>query len=153
MSHKLFSTHWSMPVKLILAFCLGYAAIEWLPAFIRSEPIYDSSQACELSQASCLQNNASIMLSDNIVHPLQPTTMTIRWPELPKETNSLLLTLEGHEMMMGQYQLQLTRQPDDSFSGELMLPFCTQDAMTWQGKITSDSGSLTPLYVSLRMTQ
>lgn len=153
MSDKLLSSYWTMPIKLILMFSLGFAALEWLPAFFRSETIYDSSQACELSQTSCNQNNASIMLSDNIVHPLQPTTMTIRWPELPEETNTLLLTLEGHEMMMGQYQLQLTRQPDDSFSGDLMLPFCTQDAMTWQGKITSESGSHTPLYVSLRMTQ
>ncbi|WP_250684550.1 hypothetical protein [Photobacterium galatheae] len=142
-----------MPFKLILAFGLGFAAIEWLPGWISQPSDFDSKLACQLSQQHCQQQNAIIQMSDDIVHPLKPTTITVQWPKLPAETQVLKLTLEGREMMMGQYQLQLTRQPDDSFSGELLLPFCTENAMTWQGSITPDSGSYSPLYVSLRMTQ
>ncbi|GAB6262890.1 hypothetical protein L4174_019620 [Photobacterium sp. CCB-ST2H9] len=153
MSHTLQFKTWSVPFKLILAFGLGFAAIEWLPGLVTQSSEFDSALACQLSQQHCQQQDAVIQMSDDIVRPLQPTTITVQWPQLPAETKALRLTLEGREMMMGQYQLQLTRQPDNSFSGELLLPFCTENAMTWQGSITPDSGSFSPLYVSLRMTQ
>ncbi|MDO6706688.1 hypothetical protein [Photobacterium sp. 1_MG-2023] len=153
MSQTLRFKPWALPLKLVLAFGLGFAAIEWLPDLVKKPSEFQPDLACTLSQQACLQQDAIVRLSHDVVHPLQPTQMTVQWPALPEEADMLLLSLEGHEMMMGQYQLKLIRQPDRSFSGELMLPFCTEDSMTWQGSITPVSGSHSPLYVSLRMTQ
>ncbi len=86
---------------------------------------------------------------------MKATEVNVSWPELPAETNNLMLTLEGHEMMMGVYQLKLSRTSDGQFSGDLLLPFCTSNEMTWLGNIRPLSGpeQITPINISLRMTK
>ena len=55
-------------------------------------------------------------------------------------------------MMMGLYQLELTRTTDGQFTGELMLPVCVSNEMTWQGSIKPlSTGQFTPINVSMRM--
>lgn len=108
---------------------------------------------CQLGVQPCKQHNASVALSNDVIRPMQSTEISVSWPELPVETDSLMLSLEGQEMMMGVYQLKLARTADGLFSGNLILPFCTSNEMTWQGNIKplSNSGQITPLNISLRM--
>ncbi|KXI24303.1 hypothetical protein AS132_02275 [Photobacterium sanguinicancri] len=82
-------------------------------------------------------------------------TLSVEWNKLPTEVDSLMLSLEGHEMMMGTYKLLLKRSADNTFSGDLLLPVCTSDAMTWLGTITpiNDTSHASPLPISVRMTQ
>lgn len=110
---------------------------------------------CQLSTQVCEQNNASVTLATDVINPMQNTEINVQWPDLPAETDHLVLTLEGHEMMMGVYQLQLSRTASGGFSGDLTLPFCTSDEMTWQGNIkpSSDQEKITPINVSIRMVK
>lgn len=101
-----------------------------------------------------MQDGNRIQLEANYLQPMQPTRMTVEWPALPIEISDLELTLEGSEMMMGVYRLKLTRDISTmDFSGNVMLPFCVSDSMTWQGAITPiDQDTIhQPLHVSLRM--
>ncbi|MCW8329929.1 hypothetical protein MD588_14060 [Photobacterium sp. SDRW27] len=108
---------------------------------------------CQLSTKACEQNHAIVTLSNDVIHPMQSAEVSVSWPDIPQNTDSLILSLEGHEMMMGVYKLKLTRTLNGHFSGNLMLPFCTSEEMTWQGSIKPDSNSvkIEPINVSLRM--
>ncbi|PSW00139.1 hypothetical protein [Photobacterium lipolyticum] len=114
-----------------------------------------TDDVCQLSTKACTQQGASIQLSDDIVHPLKATEITVFWPELPQEITTLVLSLEGLEMMMGVYRLKLTKNTSGEFRGELMLPFCTSKEMTWQGTIEPflSPEQIKPINVSLRMTK
>lgn len=101
-----------------------------------------------------VQGGNRIKLGADYLQPMMSTRITVEWPALPIETSELELTLEGSEMMMGVYRLKLTRNISTmDFSGDVMLPFCVSDSMTWQGAITPiDRDTIhQPLHVSLRM--
>ncbi|PSU35968.1 hypothetical protein [Photobacterium lutimaris] len=84
---------------------------------------------------------------------MEATKIHVEWPSLPREADTIELTLEGKDMLMGVYRLNLKRQAgSDHFSEELLLPFCVSDEMIWQGKITATPfSSQQPIYVSIRM--
>jgi hypothetical protein len=154
----------SLTLKTLVAFGIGFGSLQLLDAyransFQSAQPSHTPlEETCQLSQQACEQQAAIIQLSTNIVRPLEATTITVDWPDLPQDTAQLIVSLEGNEMMMGVYKLLLTKQASGQYSGELMLPFCTTNAMTWQGSIeplssTRSNNSIKPLNISLRMTQ
>ena len=108
---------------------------------------------CLLSNENCAIDGTNIKLDRNIIRPMEAAKIQIEWPSLPSEADTLVLTLEGQEMMMGIYRQKLVRQiGTDLYSGELVLPFCVSDEMTWQGKITPPANSSEqPVNVSIRM--
>lgn len=108
---------------------------------------------CLLSNESCAIGGANIKLDRNIIRPMEAAKIEIEWPSLPSQAETLELTLEGQEMMMGVYRQKLIRQTGTNlYSGELVLPFCVSDEMTWQGKIAPPANnSQQPVYVSIRM--
>ena len=108
---------------------------------------------CQLSHQDCVSGEAKIKLDRDIIKPMEATKIQIEWPTLPPDADTLELTLEGQEMMMGVYRQKLVRQAGtDLFSGELVLPFCVSDEMTWQGRITPPAhSSKQPVNVSIRM--
>ncbi|PSU13194.1 hypothetical protein C9J03_06920 [Photobacterium gaetbulicola] len=112
-----------------------------------------SAQYCSLGKEGCEIAGRHIKLDRNIIKPMEPAKVQVSWPSLPSSTKALELTLEGSEMMMGTYRLSLHRQSDtDEFSGELMLPFCVSEEMTWVGQITpATSNSQQAVYISVRM--
>lgn len=145
---------WQPIANILLVVTVGWGGFQLMG--LSTEQI-DKPQVptndCQLSTQPCKQHNASVALSNDVIRPMQSTEISVSWPELPTEADNLILSLEGHEMMMGVYQLKLARTADGLFSGNLMLPFCTSNEMTWQGNIKplSDSGQITPLNISLRM--
>lgn len=154
----------SLTLKTLVAFGIGFGSLQLLDTYNANSDQsalsshMPSEETCQLSQQACEQQAAIIQLSADIVHPLKSTIITVDWPSLPQETTQLMVSLEGNEMMMGVYKLLLTKQASGQYSGELMLPFCTTNAMTWQGSIEALSSnhlnsSIQPLTISLRMTQ
>ncbi|MGR5062899.1 hypothetical protein [Photobacterium sp. DNB22_13_2] len=111
------------------------------------------SHHCPLSNEACEIAGKRIALDRATIRPMEAAKIQVEWPSLPSETDTIELTLEGEEMMMGVYRQTLQRQTgSDRFSGELLLPFCVSDEMTWQGKITATANSSQqPIYVSIRM--
>ncbi|MCQ1059158.1 hypothetical protein LRP52_19565 [Photobacterium sp. ZSDE20] len=116
---------------------------------------HDSSPShyCPLSNEACEIEGKRISLDRATIKPMEAARIQVEWPSLPSEIDTVELTLEGMEMMMGVYRQTLQRQTDsDRFSGELLLPFCVSDEMTWQGKITATAiSSQQPIYISIRM--
>lgn len=145
---------WSAIINALLAVVLGWGGFQLMGLNGKQN---DNPQVltdyCRLSTQACKQHEALVVLNNDVIHPMQSTEINVSWPEISQKNNELILSLEGHEMMMGVYQLKLSRTADGHFSGNIMLPFCTSDKMTWQGSIKplSDSGQIPPINVSLRM--
>lgn len=147
---------WQPIANLLLIIAVGWGGFQVLEiGKEKKEKQQLLTGYCQLSTQVCEQNNASVTLSTDVIHPMKATEVNVSWPELPAETNNLMLTLEGHEMMMGVYQLKLSRTSDGQFSGNLLLPFCTSNEMTWLGNIKplSEPEQITPINISLRMTK
>ncbi|GEA60871.1 hypothetical protein [Vibrio comitans] len=101
---------------------------------------------CHLSTAACSINNARIVLEQDVVSPMQPTSIEVNWPENSDE--QLWIELEGKEMSMGVAKFVLSNQGNGTFSGSLLLPVCHSDSMTWIGSIQSSTETLP---ISVRM--
>jgi len=147
---------WQPIANLLLIIAVGWGGFQVLEiGKNKSDKRQLLTNYCQLSTQACEQNNVSVTLSTDVIHPMKATQVNVSWPELPEKTNSLMLTLEGHEMMMGIYQLKLSRASNGQFSGDLLLPFCTSNEMTWLGDIKplSEPEQITPISISLRMTK
>ena len=113
-----------------------------------------SDTYCQLGRTPCINDQINIRLSHDIVKPMIATEVDVVWPSLPVSVENLEFILEGHEMMMGQYRLKLSRTAQDNrYNGQIILPFCTSDAMTWKGTITPSNHEheFEPVFISLRM--
>ena len=145
---------WSAINNILLAIVFGLGGYH-LMGFISTQNDHPQvvTDYCQLSTEACRQHGASVVLDSDVIHPMLATQIRVSWPDIPQDTDKLILSLEGREMMMGLYKLELPRAADGQFSGELMLPFCVSNEMTWQGSIKpfSDSGQFTPINVSIRM--
>lgn len=137
------------PINLALvclALVAGFIAPDIIQTLQQAGSKVDLSQYCMLSTQPCQQNGAVIQLQHDVVHPLQPSTLTVQWPTQDKAT--LSAQFEGLEMQMGIACYTLTRQNDGSYQATLLLPVCTAEKMTWLGKI---SDGYTTVYPAIRM--
>lgn len=114
-------------------FVLGYGLAEIPNHLNNREAKVDTESLCLLSTSECQFGEVSATLSQDVVKAMQPTQMNVLWPN--SESNTLLISLKGVEMEMGEPRFELTRGEGDHFTGELLLPVCTSDAMTWVGTI------------------
>lgn len=112
-------------------------AIQWFQAKT-SKPSLD--QYCLVTTAGCQTDGTKIQADRDTSQPLVPTQITVTWPAAQSE--SLLLTLKGHEMEMGTLVFKLKRSASGDYLGEIVLPVCTSDAMTWYGEVSDGSQSL-----------
>ena len=103
---------------------------------------------CSVSKVVCVHDEISIIADKDITQPLKPTKIDVYWPN--SKQNYLMLTLEGYEMMMGEVRFRLDKTSHHSFSGEIILPVCTESSMTWFGQLT-DGEQL--INTSIRMEQ
>ncbi len=87
-------------------------------------------------------------LEHNVLRPLVPTTLTVYWPD--PNTQELSLELEGLEMNMGTIRYQLPRSEEGQFTIPILLPVCTQEEMTWIGRLSDDKNTV---YPAIRMKQ
>ncbi|UUM31893.1 hypothetical protein [Vibrio japonicus] len=139
----------SSPVKLLaiaLALTVGFFAGDLYETFQNRSKSTSLSDYCLLSTKACLQDDIKVTVDRDISQPLIPTQVTVEWPQ--SEANELFLKLEGHEMEMGVVIFKLQKNAQGSFSGEVILPVCTTDSMTWVGEL-SDGQQL--MKTSLRM--
>ncbi|UPQ90234.1 hypothetical protein [Vibrio sinaloensis] len=111
--------------------------IQWFQ-IATSKPSLD--QYCLVTTNGCQTDGAKIRVDRDTSQPLVPTQMTVTWPAAQSE--SLLLTLQGHEMEMGTLVFKLEQNAYGDYLGEIVLPVCTSDAMTWYGEVSDGSQSL-----------
>lgn len=120
-------------------------AIRWYHSM--SEQV-SLDEYCLVSTKPCQQQEISVLADKDVSHPLIPTTVNVNWPD--KNADSLMMTLEGYEMEMGTALFKLYKTESGNFSGQVILPVCTTEAMTWYGTISDGTLSIN---TSLRMEQ
>jgi hypothetical protein len=97
-------------------------------------------QYCLLTTQSCQQGDVIIQVDKDTSQPLVPTQIEVSWPQ--SDSDHLLMTLQGYEMDMGTVVFKLDKNPQGNFSGQVILPVCTTDAMTWYGSVSDNSESI-----------
>ena len=102
----------------------------------------DISDYCMLSTDSCEQESVSMSLDKNTAQPLIPSKIRVTWPNAKQDT--LLLSLKGLEMEMGTALYQLKSIGGDEYEGEIILPVCTLEKMTWVGELTDGTTTIHP---------
>ncbi|NOH97176.1 hypothetical protein [Vibrio sp. 99-70-13A1] len=102
----------------------------------------DLADYCMLSADTCKQESISMSLDKNTAQPLIPSTIRVTWPNAKQDT--LLLSLKGLEMEMGTALYQLQSVGGDEYEGEIILPVCTLEKMTWVGELTDGTTTIHP---------
>lgn len=97
---------------------------------------------CVLSKTACVQQDVSMRLSVDSAQPLVPAQITVDWPDTNAE--QLVLSLTGQEMEMGQPKFLIKKVSSGKYMGEVVLPVCTQESMTWVGKLSDGQNTLYP---------
>lgn len=97
-------------------------------------------QYCLLTTQSCQQGDVIIQVDKDTSQPLVPTQIEVSWPQ--SDSDHLLVTLQGYEMEMGTVVFKLDKSQQGVFSGQIILPVCTTDAMTWYGTVSDNSESI-----------
>ncbi|MGF1753797.1 hypothetical protein L4C33_09390 [Vibrio makurazakiensis] len=103
---------------------------------------------CMLSTVSCEQNSVKITLDRDVTQPLVPAKIRVEWPNAKQD--NLALDLRGLEMEMGVAKYRLNSVGDGIYEGEILLPVCTLDTMTWLGELTDGVTTVKP---ALRMAR
>lgn len=98
------------------------------------------NEYCLITTQSCTQNHITVQADKDTSQPLVPTVIEVDWPENSSE--QLFVSLQGYEMDMGQVVFKLDKNSSGRFSGQILLPVCTTEAMTWYGTISDGSESI-----------
>lgn len=129
------------------AFCLGCALYAFWDFLHQLESPSHREQYCELSTQVCIQNQVAMSLSSDTVQPLIKTTIQVYW--INTTARSLKLTLQGVEENLGTVTVSLkpkSSMPTERvFTGELMLPVCSGQGITWKGMLTDGTKRVYPL--------
>ena len=139
----------SSPVKLLLialALTAGFFADDLYERFQDQLNRTSLSDYCLLSTTACIQDDIKVTIDRDVSQPLIPTQISVEWPKT--EANELFLKMEGHEMEMGTVIFKLQKNKQGLFIGEVVLPVCTTDAMTWVGELSDGQQTMK---TSLRM--
>lgn len=135
-----------MKLLKILALCcavlLGFFVQDMLKSSSTSDSAMNVKDYCFLSTTACKQQHVTMTLEHDTAKPLVESQLTVDWPNASKET--LLLEVEGLEMDMGISKFLLNKQPNGTYSAAIMLPVCTQDSMTWLGRLTDGTTTVHP---------
>ncbi|WP_299692983.1 hypothetical protein [uncultured Vibrio sp.] len=97
---------------------------------------------CMLSTTSCEQKTVMMTLERETVQPLIPTKIKVVWQGSKSDT--LMLSLSGLEMDMGSARFQLKNIGNNTYEGDVILPVCTMDKMTWLGELTDGVETVNP---------
>ncbi|OBT09493.1 hypothetical protein A9264_14755 [Vibrio sp. UCD-FRSSP16_10] len=136
-------------LAIVCALGLGFFSKDIYQAFQShhfEQPAIDATQYCQLSSDICTLDDVNIVLAQDTVTPMIPNKITVNWPA--NDEPQLWVELEGKEMSMGVAKFVLQNQGNGQFVGELLLPVCYSDSMTWIGSIQSTQHTLP---ISVRM--
>ncbi len=89
----------------------------------------DVNGLCFLSTDTCASGDIKVTMADDVARAMLPTQVSLEWPNTDAE--QILVSLKGVEMDMGEPRFALQRTSGNTFTGELLLPVCTHDTMTW----------------------
>ncbi len=132
---------------LAIALLAGFFTQDIMAWFTSSTPI-TLEEHCQLSTTACEQNNAVITISQDTAQPLLPFSLQANWPQ--SDASQLNLTLQGHEMEMGTARFAIAKLADGQYQGEVLLPACTMENMTWVGTLSDGKQSIN---VAIRMAR
>ena len=133
---------------VVVTLSAGFFAGDIYQWFKNRSQVKPLSEYCLLTTQACENNDVRIKVDRDISHPLVPSEIVVDWPTAQQD--SLLLTLQGYEMEMGTAVFKLNKNSTGQFTGQVILPVCTTDAMTWIGEITDGQHSVS---TSIRMEQ
>ncbi|MDF2153030.1 hypothetical protein [Vibrio sp. CAU 1672] len=97
---------------------------------------------CMLSTATCSQHGIAMTLSVDTAQPLVPARLEVQWSSPGAE--HLVLSLQGLEMDMGEPRFILNHIDNHTYAGDVVLPVCTQNTMTWIGELSDGQLSVYP---------
>ncbi|MFV0449993.1 MAG: hypothetical protein ACK5MF_16300 [Vibrio sp.] len=130
----------------LAALLAGFFASDLINFFSGNEKNIDLAQYCVLSSIPCTQQNVSMSLAQDTLHPLVANRLTVSWPN--SESNQLVLSLQGVEMDMGTVKYVLKKIDSGKYEADIILPVCTSDSMTWVGQLSNGNTTVLP---ALRM--
>ncbi|WP_143696340.1 hypothetical protein [Vibrio mediterranei] len=133
----------------VLFVALALGAGFFIPNLLKHEPSADVALTdyCMLSQQVCEQQGVKMKVDSPRVTPLTPITVEVFWPE--SDAPNLNISLQGKEMNMGVVKFQLEMIKPDVYQGEIILPVCAEDSMTWYGTISNGDSDIK---AAVRMT-
>ncbi|MFC1233520.1 hypothetical protein [Vibrio sp. F74] len=136
-------------VQILLIFgaiALGYAVPDLVKSISQEAEPINLDKYCMVSTTACQQDGVTITLEHDLAKPLVESMIEVNWEGTTSDT--LLLSLQGFEMDMGIAKYSLTKQSSGRYIGNIMLPVCTQDKMTWIGTLTDGNKEV---YAAIRM--
>ncbi|PTQ06098.1 hypothetical protein [Vibrio sp. ZF 223] len=132
----------ALGIALVAGF-YGPQAVEQFKSVVDSHsPDVNLDDYCMLSTTSCEQDTVAMTLEHETAQPLVPTKIKVVWEGAASET--LMLSLTGLEMEMGSARFQLKNIGNNTYEGNVILPVCTMDKMTWLGELTDGVETVNP---------
>ncbi len=125
-----------------VALVAGFYAPTLIKNLSISSDLKPLDEYCFLSTTACVQQEVSMLLNVDNLQPLVPAQITVEWPESKAE--QLVLSLAGQEMEMGEPKFVLKKAASGKYIGELILPVCTHESMTWVGELSDGQSTIYP---------
>ncbi|WP_319534872.1 hypothetical protein [uncultured Vibrio sp.] len=125
-----------------VALVAGFYAPTLIKNLSTSSELKPLDEYCFLSTTACVQQDVSMTLNVDNTQPLIPAQITVEW--FDSEAEQLVLSLSGLEMEMGEPKFLLNKVSPGKYIGELILPVCTQESMTWVGELTDGQNTIYP---------
>lgn len=132
----------AMVSAALLAGFFGPQLLEQVNQALDTQTEQDISKYCMLSTQECAQDSVTMVFEHDSAQPLVPATLTVTWDGT--SSDQLQLSLSGLEMEMGTARFQLKRTEGNTFQGDVILPVCTMDKMTWLGELTDGNNTVHP---------
>ncbi|CDT56217.1 hypothetical protein [Vibrio coralliirubri] len=129
-------------IALVAGFYGPQAIQQFKSAMEHSTADVNLDDYCMLSTTSCEQNAVTMTLDSETAQPLVPSKIKVVWEGAASDT--LMLSLTGLEMEMGSARFQLKNIGDNTYEGDVILPVCTMDKMTWLGELTDGVETVNP---------
>lgn len=124
----------SLCVLFVSLFGIYQLYASWATFKSVSLPIPD----CDLRQGPCvstLPTGESITLSIKPTHMPVLTSVQIDVKTKKIKAKKMVIYFKGAEMKMGEFKYNLTRQKDNAYSTQTILPTCIHDQMVWHAVI------------------
>ena len=125
-----------------VALVAGFYAPTLLKSLSTSSELKPLDEYCFLSTAACVQQDVTMTLNVDNTQPLVPALLTVEWSD--SEAEQLVLSLSGREMEMGEPKFLLNKVSPGKYMGDVVLPVCTQESMTWVGELTDGQDTIYP---------
>jgi len=124
----------------ILVLIVGFIAPDIVSKINAQTKFHPLTDYCMLSTQACQQDNVSLLLNTDTIKPLKPNTLKVHWPQSKAER--LELSMRGLEGELGTVRYTLKKMGNGFFEGQITLPVCTLDEMTWLGELTDGHKSV-----------